>query len=76
MNEKYEMNLNGPTGVEFVDATIDGTEKFGKSARGRAAKCDALGPALQEVVATWDRLPDAINTGIIALVKATVGCDT
>jgi hypothetical protein len=30
-------------------------------------------PALKEVVAVWDRLPEAVRAGIVAMVKAASG---
>jgi hypothetical protein len=35
-----------------------------------------LPPDLIRVVAAWDQLPQAIRTGILALVQAAVGEDT
>jgi hypothetical protein len=30
-------------------------------------------PALREVIDAWDRLPEAVRTGIVAMVKAASG---
>ena len=51
-------------------AGIDATSELGKSAKGRAAKSDALDPALQEVIAAWNTLPAAIRDAVRVMVRA------
>jgi len=57
-------------GAELVSATIDATMELGKPTKGRAAKCAAPDPTLQEIVAAWDTLPGPIQEAIRLMVKA------
>ncbi|MBM3953702.1 MAG: hypothetical protein FJ309_03620 [Planctomycetes bacterium] len=38
-----------------------------------SAFCSALSPDLALVVECWERLPDAVRAGMVAMVKATGG---
>jgi len=44
--------------------------ELGDSAKGRAAKSDALDPGLQEVIAAWNALPATIRDAIRVMVRA------
>jgi hypothetical protein len=57
-------------GVELVDANSQVTKPLRQTVFGSAAKCDAVDPGLQEVIAAWDRLPAAIQDAIGVLVGA------
>ena len=72
-----------PRGLEQADVTSGNSKGLGESSESGGAEsgadkpiCSDFAPDLQQVIDAWADLPEAVKTGIVAMVKAAGrGCE-